>query len=328
MSNTETCRESTLEDITNKLRALNQSPTTRHEALCLVLYATMIAEGFRCVGLSESEPESEHSADSIPQDWNSSTDAYSFRFCYGENTERYIVKCVTLGSTILVHALVEPGQYSLPPLEINLDDYLRTDVTWNIDNIQRGYFKSPEAFQQFINAVKMQIARELVPSSSSSSSSATGQASRDDQERRPPPQPEPRQPPPRDYDPLRETGPERTPYGVGAEDLYPGGFAPRIPGAPSMRGGTQVGPDHPMFGGVRDPYVGNGSRPGMGGPRIPPGSVPPGARFDPFGPPPMYPRGGGPGPRRSTRGDPDPDHFPPPGEEGGDERPDIPGWYI
>jgi proteasome inhibitor subunit 1 (PI31) len=39
------------------------------------------------------------------------------------------------------------------------------------------------------------------------------------------------------------------------------------------------------------------------------GSVPPGARFDPYGPPDIGPRGG---PGRGL-GEPDPDHLPPPG---------------
>jgi proteasome inhibitor subunit 1 (PI31) len=54
-----------------------------------------------------------------------------------------------------------------------------------------------------------------------------------------------------------------------------------------------------------------------GGPRFPPGSVPPGARFDPFGPPGVGPspfgpsRGGFSGvpPAPRTFGEPNPDHM-------------------
>jgi len=49
---------------------------------------------------------------------------------------------------------------------------------------------------------------------------------------------------------------------------------------------------------------------GIGGPMIPRGSVPPGARFDPMGPPDADPFYGGFNPGRFG---PNPDHMPPPG---------------
>lgn len=82
-----------------------------------------------------------------------------------------------------------------------------------------------------------------------------------------------------------------------------------------------VGPDHPMFGGGG---VGGPRIPSGGGQFLPPGAVPPGARFDPIGPfggpSPYRPfagrppagrgggRGGGP-----FSGEPDNDELPPPG---------------
>jgi len=69
-------------------------------------------------------------------------------------------------------------------------------------------------------------------------------------------------------------------------------------------GGNLVGPNHPGFGGTLDPYydpygigIPNDFRRGRGNR----GRGPPGARFDPFGPP-----GGG-------FGNPNNDHLPPPG---------------
>lgn len=61
-------------------------------------------------------------------------------------------------------------------------------------------------------------------------------------------------------------------------------------------------------------------QPGIPG-NLPRGAVPPGARFDPFGPPPpeqIPPPGVGVWPRHGPRGgfgDPDPDHLPPPGSD-------------
>ncbi|KAJ2508922.1 hypothetical protein IWW47_000349 [Coemansia sp. RSA 2052] len=113
------------------------------------------------------------------------------------------------------------------------------------------------------------------------------------------------------------------PASVGRDDLNPlGRHHPFGPPDMGEGGGMVVGPGHPMFrqGGDDD---GNG-RPGpFGGPQaLPPGAVPPGARFDPigpFGPRPGPPRpqgglpgrGGG-GPGRLFSGEPDPDAAEPP----------------
>jgi hypothetical protein len=119
-------------------------------------------------------------------------------------------------------------------------------------------------------------------------------------------------------------------------DLYPD-FSPAVPGyaigggRPGPMGGpggSWVGPDHPIFGG----NVGGGV-PGVHGPGgfspLPPG-VPPGARFDPFGPPGTgfgIPGRGGRGGGRGGIGrgggsgvpgfGPNPDHLPPPGNDEG-----------
>lgn len=98
--------------------------------------------------------------------------------------------------------------------------------------------------------------------------------------------------------------------GFGDPDLYPSFGGVPGPGGigGGMGGGMLFGPGHPNFGG------------GRGFPPRP-GGVPPGARFDPFGPPGIgggrgFPPGagggrgaGGPG------GGPDPDHLPPPGSD-------------
>jgi len=104
------------------------------------------------------------------------------------------------------------------------------------------------------------------------------------------------------------------PAGVGGGRGFlggPGGFGDDLlPGGGTGQGGMLFGPGNAAFDGR-----GGGNRPA---------GVPPGARFDPFGPPGVVPRGGGfgprprgpprggPGPGNSFGGDPDPDHLPPP----------------
>eukprot|EP00842_Homolaphlyctis_polyrhiza_P004698 jgi/Hompol1/5229/HPOL_004311-RA len=142
--------------------------------------------------------------------------------------------------------------------------------------------------------------------------------------------------------------PGRNPYGIGDIDRDPFAAAPGIlgggmGGGMHPGGGMYVGPDHPMFGGGRSGRGGMGGMggypigpggplyPGPGGPMsLPPGAVPPGARFDPIGPfgprrGPAYPdpagQGGGGTPQggmhpggdpRFFSGDPDDDHMQPP----------------
>ncbi|KAJ3012505.1 UNVERIFIED_CONTAM: hypothetical protein HDU68_001161 [Siphonaria sp. JEL0065] len=91
-------------------------------------------------------------------------------------------------------------------------------------------------------------------------------------------------------------------FGTGDIDLDPFGAAPGvIPprggfGGMHPGGGMYVGPDHPMFGGGGSGGSGGFGGGIYGGPGaiLPPGAVPPNARFDPigsFGGPPMGPGG-------------------------------------
>nr|CAD7401100.1 unnamed protein product [Timema cristinae] len=87
--------------------------------------------------------------------------------------------------------------------------------------------------------------------------------------------------------------PERHPLRIGQDDLNPLG---------RTGGGMIFDPFNSRGrGGIPDPGIGI-----PGG--LPRGSIPPGARFDPFGPP-----GSTPNPGRFGRGPPDADHLPPPG---------------
>jgi hypothetical protein len=135
---------------------------------------------------------------------------------------------------------------------------------------------------------------------------------------------------------------------IGGDDLMPS-FGGAVPGGMfgggggggfggpfGPCGGSLVGPEHPLFGGGGGvggyPGVPGYGGPGRGG--LPPG-VPPGARFDPFGPPGVgtgIPDGGGrgrggfppgvPQPPRGTGsvpGLPQPDHLVPPRNEDGSD---------
>ncbi|SGY18035.1 BQ5605_C015g07959 [Microbotryum silenes-dioicae] len=157
---------------------------------------------------------------------------------------------------------------------------------------------------------------------------------------RPPPEATP------DHDPLRipGSGGRGNPFGdVGRSDLLPlgglggttglGGSNPFGGNGPAGSG-MFVGPGHPIFGDHFGPQRGGGTG-GVGGGRwggdgfLPPGAVPPGARFDPIGPSAGGGggarggfgggRGGGSGGGRGGRQGGWGDEFPPPGGSGYDE---------
>ncbi|GAA28517.2 proteasome inhibitor PI31 subunit [Clonorchis sinensis] len=117
-----------------------------------------------------------------------------------------------------------------------------------------------------------------------------------------PPPDDPQRYPPTGFDPVRPTAPGFPFPDYGRSDLDPFGSL-------GGRGGMILDPRRPLGS---SPF-GSGGGTFMGGPDVlPPGAVPPGARFDPFGPGVIPPR-----PRFSNpqRGQPDPDHALPPGFE-------------
>ncbi|KAI8318793.1 hypothetical protein GQ54DRAFT_329870 [Martensiomyces pterosporus] len=118
---------------------------------------------------------------------------------------------------------------------------------------------------------------------------------------------------------------------VGGDDLNPVGRLFVSPASGLGEGGMIVGPGHPMF--RRDDDDGFNGPEFPGGPQaLPPGAVPPGARFDPVGPfgqapGPQRPSGGGlPGRRGPQRGGRGPGPLPGPGGFfSGDPDPDMGG---
>ena len=115
--------------------------------------------------------------------------------------------------------------------------------------------------------------------------------------------------PPPTANPLQIGDADRDPLAASGQRPFMGGFAP--PPVFGPRGdGMLVGPGHPMFHAPprpppRGPWGGDGF--------LPPGAVPPGARFDPVGP---FGRPPPPPPPGAFRGNPDWDDLPPPGGPG------------
>jgi len=298
--------------------------------------------GFRCVGLSESEPNQENSDTSgsgvPPNGWNRNFDVYSFKYKHSQSSMNFLLKCVTLGDRLLVHALaIEDKQPH--GLELIVSDYVDKDKLNNVADVELvDLFKQLDKLETLF---KINISAKLVPFmnkdgyeanstaastsfpyNSSSSSATSSSSSEDNRNNGTPSRRDPEEIPDTGDDPLRIGPPRqprsrliedpyaygRNPYSIGDQDLYPdlgmpfGG--PRLPFHPGT--GSVVGPHHPMFG------SGNIYNPPRHGPptNLPRG-VPPRARFDPYGPP-----GTG-----SSVPDPNPDHLRRPRFNDDDENP-------
>lgn len=109
--------------------------------------------------------------------------------------------------------------------------------------------------------------------------------------------------------------------GVGGGDLNPSFSGPPMPGMPDSGQGSLVGPGHPLFnprlgGSSSDPWAPQGWPAGIPQPRFDPFMPIPGPNGPNLGQQgPRFGPMGGRGARRRLPGEPNPDHFMPPGDD-------------
>ncbi|KAJ8907979.1 hypothetical protein NDN08_008080 [Rhodosorus marinus] len=286
-------------------------PKDRHEAAAFFVHAVLLQHGFRPASCPAPEPGAENVPEKkVPENWNSA--GYGGLYKHYQSGLNFELRMVPLGGRLLATATIVEQDKETYTADLRLDSYVRDDAKFDAEEM--NWDSSFKNVQDLASVVQLEIAYKLVPESSKGSRESgaqTAQASSASQM----PEPQPSRPlGVIEDDPLR-IGPPRVPgYAgidsrfnpVGGDDLIPSGLYepgmyPAVPGTRGPGGGSLVGPDHPMFAPRRDPD------PGLGGPRLPRGAVPPGARFDPFGPP------GAPGGSFDpSRFGPDPDHDRPP----------------
>jgi len=290
----------------------DQKPQLRNgvDAISLVLHLVMKNLGFIFLGCGDSNDEGANKDSLVPEGWNSSADSYSFRYKHPQSSMTFVIKNLVLGETLLVHGLALEDK-KVQTLELNVSDFVRDGVPLND---YRNLFKD---LNKLISLFVINIVNKMFPGITKEGYEHSAQTQpvqqpihqhplRDDR-----PAYDPYNDPLRvphsgrgPRNPLMEGGPYygqpyQPPFGVGSGDLSPFPRHP-IPFGDSDTRGNLVGPHHPGFGpSVTDPYGGNRGR----GAFPPP---PPGARFDPYGPP----RGGG---NPTGFGEPDRDDMPPPG---------------
>lgn len=251
----------------------------KEDILVVLIHWVLIKNGYKCIGLGTDTKDftgDEPASELLPKDWNKSA-TYGLR--YVNNKELFILRGVTAEDDIVFNLMRAKDQQV---------SSLTLKSSQTVKSLNGPLSELVPSYNDVIAKIKDSL---LTPVDVSSRKAVHTQTTRPEQ--RPPPRfneyPDPLQ-----VGPVRE--PERSryadPLGIGRSDLDPlGSFAP-----PGGGGGM-----------IFDPFPLPRPPPGLGVPGgLPRGAVPPGARFDPFGPdvrptPPL------------RRPPPDSDHLPPPG---------------
>ncbi|EEB20451.1 proteasome inhibitor, putative [Pediculus humanus corporis] len=279
-------------------RLIEKELTKKEDLLIAFTHWFIIKNGFSCIGNGDSKTVkgNEIKTESLSSGWNQNED-YNIRYLYGEKL--YLLRAYVTGGDIILNFLraddlcisscvfkVEDTVKQIKGnIQISMPDYK------NVISILRKDLIEPVFIKTTHSAVETQTTEKIIlptagrPDPFSPDGSDTSTDPLTVPLRRPIPM--------SGLDPLW-TDPLRDPNTVGRNDLDP--FSPGI------GGGMIFDPLNPRNDRSLDPII-----PGPSVPRgLPRGAVPPGARFDPLGPP-NFGRNGG------RRIDPDPDHLPPPG---------------
>ncbi|KAL4803406.1 PI31 proteasome regulator N-terminal-domain-containing protein [Aspergillus unguis] len=287
---------------------------TPYEAVALIGHASLLAVGFRLVGLGEDHTlESSSESPSLPAEWNADSTA-SFRYAHSHSSMQYLLKVSRLGNNAVVFALAL-GDDRTTSFDVPVKDYISASAlpltsSTDLPASLREVFISGSRLTDLISLFKINVIQKLAPGVYKEGQE-TGQQREITSERAPRLDPlrDDSDPPARPYpfdDPLaippRRPGPAgdfpppgfedefeiqrpprgfpgagRHPLNIGERDLYPPGLGPNDP----IRGG--IGPGLSGGGGMHPTF----DDPLFGGPRGGGGydpSAPPGARYDPVGP--------------------------------------------
>ncbi|XP_063315573.1 proteasome inhibitor PI31 subunit [Pelobates fuscus] len=236
------------------------------DALLCFIHWELVSHGWRCLGKGEKGNGPERDSEQMPVGWSDNKELYTLR--YGKKTSEILLKALVVDGTLIVNVM-----------DLHTEQVF--DVTLDIDaNIDRAHLQQHDRVYKNLTDLKRLLNSELIRPMSG----------RREEKKAPTQQPQERPP---EYDPLRI--PPRHPSSQSSVGTDPLGHYPY--------GAADLDPLGRHSGGmIMDPFHAGRTRPRPGPPiGLPPGAVPPGARFDPFGP------------LGSGRPGPDPDHLPPPG---------------
>ncbi|XP_060627852.1 proteasome inhibitor PI31 subunit isoform X1 [Anolis sagrei] len=249
------------------------------DALVCYLHWKLISHGYRCLGTGDQPGANERKSEMLPPGWNADKELYTMRYRAKDDSRDLLLKGIMVDGSIILNVM-EPKSQKVADLTLKVTDY-----------VNPGHLADFDKVYQNTEELQARILHHIVSPFETATKDPVSPKKEPKRERNPSP------PNPPDHDPLWI--PPRHPHGsrqpnwqdpmgpfaVGGEDLDPFG---------GRSGGM-------IFDPLRSGYRNPGIDPSSGLPtRLPPGSVPPGARFDPFGPP------------GANRSGPNPDHLPPP----------------
>ncbi|CAL1535144.1 unnamed protein product [Lymnaea stagnalis] len=258
------------------------------DAAIVAIHWNLISNGLKCCGAGETWPERQNEnytgSETLPPGWNSDDSIYALRYVDPTSNRTYLMKALAIDGALILHLLRSFDEKTVSTT-IRSRDFVnedRSNVTSAFNNLKElNGTVTKELYAKVMDANKQQSTERR--SDSSTSQNQSGRSPLMEDPRRgnssggigfiPP-----RQPMRPDFN---------DPFSVGRADLDPlgGGFG----------GGMFMDPrNFTSPGGFRP-----GGSMGVQPPGFPPGSIPPGARFDPVGPAGMRPM-------------PDPDHERPP----------------
>jgi hypothetical protein len=286
---------------------------TPFDAVALASHASMLAVGFRLVGLGDDDRITVDNPPRLPEAWSANAPNYAFRYAHNQSSMEYLLKINRMGNKAVVLAM-GLGDDKTATLDVKAADYTSQGsmpFTMSTTTALFNLFISNGRLSDYGALMRINIIQKLMPSlqkegyqesaATSSRQPAREPATTRDDPLRTDPLRDDRQPPARPHpfhDPLAQPRPP-FPYGEmpppGFEDPYDLNRPLRPPGGPHPGFGNIGERDlYPQGLGPRDPF----GNPGFGGggmhPTLPDfddprgrgynPQAPPGSRFDPVGP--------------------------------------------
>lgn len=265
------------------------SLNTPYEAVALIGHASLVAVGFRLVGLGEDHTirmcrrytvetaantwfiliEGTSENPSLPAEWNA-TSTTSFRYAHSQSSMQYLLKISRLGNNAVVFALAlgddRTTSFDVPVRDYVSESALPLSSSADLATSLREVFISGSRLTDLIALFKINVIQRLAPGLYKEGQETTAQASDRRPERDQQPEAAPRRDPLRDdlYPPARPYPfndplaiPPRRPGPPG--DITPPGFEDEFELQRPARGLMGPGGRHPLNIGERDLYP-----PGLG----------------------------------------------------------------
>ncbi|XP_077581578.1 proteasome inhibitor PI31 subunit isoform X1 [Stigmatopora nigra] len=249
------------------------------DAVVSFVHWEVVKSGYKCIGSGDETRSSDKKSELLPAGWSGNKVEYALRYASEMGDAQLLLKALLVDSALVFNLMNRSTQQSSDVI-VNLNEHVDAAHLSTFDRV----FKDAGSLAAAIRS-------QLLPSRDKRTQAERSERARrrdDDDDVG------------NDHDPLRI--PDRHPRHA-TQPHWPDPMGP-----PFSVGGSDLDPLGSVTGGgmMADPlrmgYPRSGLEPSGGIPDIlPPGAVPPGARFDPYGP------------IGRRRPGPDPDHLPPPG---------------